>query len=102
MYYCKVGIALRVGIAELKNDEDVGAFLTAGYKCKWVVDLNTEHRGNDAIDFWNQSENVPVDETYDSSDAYCYSEEDDLDFIEFHTEWENNVVIKNIAKLPFS
>ena len=29
LYYCKVG-----SITELKNQEDVEAFLTVGYKCK--------------------------------------------------------------------
>lgn len=41
MYYCKVGIPLSVGIKELNKDEDVEAFLTAGYEGKWVVDLYT-------------------------------------------------------------
>ena len=50
LYYCKVGTPLRLGIKEIRNDDDVQSFLTCGYESKWVVDLYAEHLDEDALD----------------------------------------------------
>ncbi|GJX13876.1 hypothetical protein Tco_0205634 [Tanacetum coccineum] len=54
-----------------------------------------EHFDYDVLDFLNDGDNV--NETpYESSDEYYLSDEvEELDYVDFHTEGEENVVIKN-------
>ena len=100
LYYCKVGTPLKVGIKELKNDDDVQSFLKCGFESKWVVDLYAEHLDEDALDARDNEQSV--EEEYESSDAYCSSEEEDFHDVEFFHEGEDNVEIKNeTTKDPF-
>ncbi|GJX10221.1 hypothetical protein Tco_0200080 [Tanacetum coccineum] len=97
LYYCKVGTPLRVGITTLKNDADVDDFVNLCYQNKWVVDLYIEHNGYDALDIRDQSETLVHDEGNESSDAYYSSDDEDLRFVDFHTESYDNVVIKTFS-----
>ncbi|PWA64249.1 hypothetical protein CTI12_AA346450 [Artemisia annua] len=93
-------LSWQVGIKELKNDDDVQSFLTCGFETKWVVDLYVEHLDEDALDIRDNAESVQED--YESSDAYCSSEEEDFHDDEFFHEGEENVEIKNeTTKDPF-
>ncbi|GKB83555.1 hypothetical protein Tco_0950450 [Tanacetum coccineum] len=88
---------LKDGIKELKTDKDVEDFLRAGYENKWFVNLYTEHHDYDVLDFLTIDGNV--NETpYKSSDEYYSSDEvEEIDYADFHTEGEENVVIKNLS-----
>ncbi|GJR89345.1 hypothetical protein Tco_0213356 [Tanacetum coccineum] len=97
LYYCKVGTPLRIGITTLKNDVDVDAFVNLGYQNIWVVDLYLEHNGYDALDIGDQAETFVNDEGNESSDAYCSSDDEDLGFVDFHTEGYENVSIKTLT-----
>ncbi|PWA74663.1 RNA-directed DNA polymerase, eukaryota [Artemisia annua] len=82
LYYCKVGTPLRLGIKEIKNDDDVEAFLIVGYETKWVVDMYVEHLDDDAFDVRDFAETNNVDLGNESSDAYRSSDEEDYGFID--------------------
>ena len=103
LYYCKIGTPLRIGIKEIRNDDDVQAFVACGYESKWVVDLYAEHLDEDAIECRNRTEAIETDEGYESSDYYCSSdEEEDLGDVEFFHETDQNVEIKTVStKDPF-
>ncbi|GKE01719.1 zinc finger, PMZ-type containing protein [Tanacetum coccineum] len=85
LYYCKVGTPLRLGITSLKNDADVNGFVNLGYANKWVVYLYVEHNGYDVFDIRDQLENMVHNEDNESSD------DEELSFVDFHTEADNNV-----------
>ncbi|PWA80923.1 calcium/proton exchanger [Artemisia annua] len=102
LYYCKVGTPLRLGIKEIKNDDDVQAFLTVGYETKWVVDMYAEHLDDDAFDIRDFAEANNVDLGNESSDAYCSSDEEDYGDVEFFNEGDENVQIRVVTtKDPF-
>nr|GEZ59808.1 hypothetical protein [Tanacetum cinerariifolium] len=58
----------------------------------WVVDLHVEHNGYDALDIIGQSETMVHDEGNESSDAYCSSDDEELGFMDFHTEGDGEEV----------
>ncbi|GJZ22628.1 hypothetical protein Tco_0559667 [Tanacetum coccineum] len=60
------------------------------YYCK------VEHSGYDALDIRDQGETM-ADDGNESSDAYCFSDEEDLSYVDFHTEVNDNVVIKTVT-----
>ncbi|GJU12892.1 hypothetical protein Tco_1135288 [Tanacetum coccineum] len=97
LYYCSIKNELNVGFKELKTDKDVEDFLRVGYENKWFVNLYVEHFNYDVLDFLNNVGNV--NETpYESCDEYYSSDEvEELDYVDFHTEGEENVVIKNLT-----
>ncbi|GKC83675.1 hypothetical protein Tco_1139392 [Tanacetum coccineum] len=97
LYYCKVDTALRIGIKPLKNDSDVDQFVIFAYQNKWEVNLYVEHNGYDALDIRDQGETIADDEDNESSDAYCSSDDEDLCYVDFHTEVDDNVVIKTLS-----
>ncbi|GJU42837.1 hypothetical protein Tco_1195794, partial [Tanacetum coccineum] len=77
---------LSIGITKIKNDDDVDAFVNVGYQNKWVVNLYVVNNVYDELDIRYQGETMAVDEGNESSDAYCSSDEEDLSFVDFHTE----------------
>ncbi|GJY06754.1 hypothetical protein Tco_0373808 [Tanacetum coccineum] len=96
LYYCKVGTPLKLGIKIIKTDSDVDEFVNFGYQNKWQVNLYVEHSGCDAFDIRDQEETI-VDDGNESSDAYFSSDEEDLSYVDFHTEIDDNVIIKNVT-----
>ncbi|GJZ80821.1 hypothetical protein Tco_0645815 [Tanacetum coccineum] len=97
LYYGKVDIALRIGIKPLKNDTVVDQFVILAYQNKWEVNLYVEHNGYNALDIRDQGETKVDDEDNESSDAYCSSDDEDLCCVDFHTEADDNVVIKTLS-----
>ncbi|GJT28612.1 zinc finger, CCHC-type containing protein [Tanacetum coccineum] len=94
--------SLRVDITTLKNDVDVDDFVNLSYQNKWVVDLYVEHNGYDTLDIRDQSKTLVHNKGNESSDAYCSSDDEDLGFVDFHTQADDNVVIKTlITNDPF-
>ncbi|GKB15669.1 hypothetical protein Tco_0849592 [Tanacetum coccineum] len=96
LYYCKVGTPLRIGIKLLQNDSDVDQFVNFAYQNKWQLNLYVEHSGYDALDIRDQGETM-ADDGNESSDAYCSSDEEDLSYVDFHTELDDNVVINTVT-----
>ncbi|GJR69164.1 hypothetical protein Tco_0015229 [Tanacetum coccineum] len=97
LYYCSIKSELKDGIKELKTYKDVDDFLRVGYENKWFVNLYTEHHDYDVLDFLTIEGNV--NETpFEYSDEYESSDEvKEIDYVDFHTKGEENVVIKNLS-----
>nr|GEW07691.1 hypothetical protein [Tanacetum cinerariifolium] len=91
-----VGTPLKLGIKIIKTDSDVDEFVNFGYQNKWQVNLYVEHSGYDALDIRDQKETM-ADDGNESSDAYFSSDEEDLSYVDFHTEVDDNVIIKNVT-----
>ncbi|GJV64633.1 calcium/proton exchanger [Tanacetum coccineum] len=72
------------------EDSDVDEFVNFGYRNKWQVNLYVKHSGYDALDIRDQ-EKTMADDGNESSD------EEDLSYVDFHTEVDDNVVIKNVT-----
>ncbi|GKE20985.1 hypothetical protein Tco_1432497, partial [Tanacetum coccineum] len=96
LYYCKVGTPLRIGIKPLQNDSDVDQFVNFAYQNNWELNMYVEHSGYDALDIRDQGETM-ADDGNESSDAYCSSDEEDLSYVDFHTELDDNVVINTVT-----
>ncbi|GKB55146.1 zinc finger, PMZ-type containing protein, partial [Tanacetum coccineum] len=96
LYYCKVGTPLRIGIKPIQNDSDVDQFVNFAYKNKWQINLYVEHSGYDVLDIRDQGETM-ADDGNESSDAYCSSDEEDLSYVDFHSELDDNVVINTVS-----
>ncbi|GJR15321.1 hypothetical protein Tco_0797973, partial [Tanacetum coccineum] len=79
-----------------------GIVYRVGYENKWFVDLYVEYFDYDVMDFINEEANRVLSDG--SSDEYYSSDEiEEFDDIDFHTEGEENVVIKNLTTHdPFS
>ncbi|GKB21218.1 hypothetical protein Tco_0855141 [Tanacetum coccineum] len=60
------------------------------------VNLYVEHSGYDALDMRDQRKTM-VDDGNESSDAYWSSDEEDLSYVDFHKEVDENVVIKTVT-----
>nr|GEU97547.1 hypothetical protein [Tanacetum cinerariifolium] len=88
--------SIKIGIKIIKTDSDVDEFVNFGYQNKWQVNLYVEHSGYDAFDIRDQEETM-ADDGNESSDAYFSSDEEELSYVDFHTEIDDNVIIKNVT-----
>ncbi|GKC64614.1 hypothetical protein Tco_1097212 [Tanacetum coccineum] len=87
---------LKLGIKIIKTYSDVDEFVNFAYRNKWQVNLYVEHSGYDALDIRDQEETM-ADDGNESSDAYFSSDEEDLSYVDFHTEVDDNVILKNVT-----
>ncbi|GJT43974.1 RNA-directed DNA polymerase, eukaryota, reverse transcriptase zinc-binding domain protein [Tanacetum coccineum] len=62
-----------------------------------VVDLYVEHNGYDALDIRDQAKIMGYDEGNESSNAYYSSDDEDLGFVDFHIEADDNLVIMTLT-----
>ncbi|GKE86985.1 hypothetical protein Tco_1564460 [Tanacetum coccineum] len=96
LYYCPIRTPLNVGLKELKTNSDVRDFVRVGYENQWYIDLYMEHFDYDIMDFIKQEANGVLGSG--SSDEYYSSDEiEEFDEVDFQTEGEENVVIKNLT-----
>nr|GEU73930.1 hypothetical protein [Tanacetum cinerariifolium] len=96
LYYCKVRLPLK-SIKELKSDSGFDAFLLLSYENRMCVDLYVKHHNYDVLDFLLEETSDP-EIVSASSDEYCSDDESrDIDGVDFHTEGDHNVVIKNFT-----
>ncbi|GKD06369.1 hypothetical protein Tco_1181343, partial [Tanacetum coccineum] len=95
LYYYKVGMSLRLGLKELKTNEDVHGFMRLTYESKWAIDLYDEHFHYDVLHFVDASRN---DIQIENSDEYSFSDkQEQIEFVDFHSVGEENVITKNIT-----
>ncbi|GJW16473.1 hypothetical protein Tco_0020606 [Tanacetum coccineum] len=95
LYYCKTGTPLPLGIKECNSDNDVQAMLKAGYENGNMVDLYAEQFDYDVMSFINSEanvENIENDSDYYDSDDY-----EDIENVDFQTEADDNVVVKDFS-----
>ncbi|GJU87888.1 hypothetical protein Tco_1295434 [Tanacetum coccineum] len=96
LYYCKTGTTLALGIKELKYDKDVEDMLNDGYDNGNMIDLFVEHYDYDVIGLINLEpsleQNIENSNCYSSDDA-----EEEIDDVDFQTEGDDSVVIKDIT-----
>nr|GEV83626.1 hypothetical protein [Tanacetum cinerariifolium] len=64
----------------------VQGLIASLYYCKVGTPLRIEHSGYDALDIRGQGETMADDDGNESSDVYCCSDEEDLSYVDFHTE----------------
>ncbi|GJV29111.1 hypothetical protein Tco_1385559 [Tanacetum coccineum] len=85
-----------INFEELKTNNDVDEFLRLGYEQKWYIDLYVEHFDFDVLNFVNEEANGVI--SSGSSDEYYSSDEcEEIKGVDFYTEGEENVVIKNLS-----
>ncbi|GKF89821.1 hypothetical protein Tco_0263784, partial [Tanacetum coccineum] len=80
------------GIKECNSDNDVQAMLKAGYENGNMVDLYAKQFDYDVMSFINSEANVENDSDYYDSDDY-----EDIENVDFQTEADDNVVIKDFS-----
>ncbi|GKE02840.1 hypothetical protein Tco_1390823 [Tanacetum coccineum] len=93
-----------------ENDSNVDQFVNFAYQNKWKLNLYVEHSGYDALDIKDQGEHsrydaldirdqgeTMADDGNESSDVYCSSNEEDLSYVDFHTELDDIVVINIVT-----
>ncbi|GKC26844.1 hypothetical protein Tco_1034138 [Tanacetum coccineum] len=95
---------------EISDIVDTSKLNTTNIVQKWEglpadtgeVNSYVDHNGYDALDIRDQGETMAVDEGNESSDAYCSSDDEDLSYVDFHTEVDDNIVIKTMTiNYPF-
>ncbi|GKB84408.1 hypothetical protein Tco_0956680, partial [Tanacetum coccineum] len=104
VYYCKSGAKL-TSIREIKSDQDIVDMLKVGYDNGFQIDMYVDHFGYDIMEMvkWDRNEelrNTRIKAELDSSDDdYHYSDDDleEIENVDFHTEGDDSVVIKNIT-----
>ncbi|GJW15587.1 hypothetical protein Tco_0019720 [Tanacetum coccineum] len=96
LYYCKTGTTLALGIKEMKYDKDVEDMLNDGYDNGNMIDLFVEHYDYDVMGLINLEpsleQNIEDSDCYSSDDA-----EEQIDGVDFQTEADDCVVIKDIT-----
>ncbi|GJV38187.1 hypothetical protein Tco_1410664 [Tanacetum coccineum] len=104
VYYCKTGAKL-IGIREIKSDQDITDMLKVGYDNNNKIDMFVDHFGYDIMKMvkWDINEEMRKNrikaELESSDDDYDYSDDDlkQIENVDFYTEGDDNVVIKNIS-----
>ncbi|GKA89111.1 calcium/proton exchanger [Tanacetum coccineum] len=104
VYYCKSGAKL-TSIREIKSDQDIVDLLKVGYDNEFQIDMYVDHFGYDIMEMVEFDRNKELRKTrikaeLDSSDDdYHYSDDHlkEIENVDFHTEGDDSVVIKNIT-----
>ncbi|GKE08360.1 hypothetical protein Tco_1411911 [Tanacetum coccineum] len=104
VYYCKSGAKL-TSIREIKSDQDIVDLLKVGYDNGFQIDMYVDHFGYDIMEMVEYDRNKELRKTrikaeLDSSDDdYHYSDDDleEIENVDFHTEGDDSVAIKNIT-----
>nr|GFC00179.1 hypothetical protein [Tanacetum cinerariifolium] len=95
LYYCVPGTNLGSGIRELKTKDDTEEFMVLGYKNGSRIDLHTKIHGYDVLEMVADG-NLPKDDAQVSEEDGDLSEDSDPEFVNFHTEGEQNVVLEKL------
>ena len=99
VYYCKTGDKLSVGLKEIKSDQDIVDMLTVGYENGNMIDMYVEHLGYDLMELCefekNEEQNGNIIDS--SDDNYSSDDCEEIDCVDFQTEGDDSVSIKNIS-----
>ncbi|GKC00229.1 hypothetical protein Tco_0986365, partial [Tanacetum coccineum] len=104
VYYCKNDAKLS-SIREIKSDQDIADMLKVGYDNGNQIDMYVDHFSYDIMEMveFDRNEELRKNrikaELECSDDDYDYSDDDleQIDNVDFHTEGDDSVVIKNIS-----
>ncbi|GJX91917.1 hypothetical protein Tco_0345243 [Tanacetum coccineum] len=104
VYYCKSGAKL-TSIRKIKSDQDIVDLLKVGYDNGFQIGMYLDHFGYDIMEMVEYDRNEKLRKTrikaeLDSSDDdYHYSDDDleEIENVDFHTEGDDSLVIKNIT-----
>ncbi|GJT66034.1 calcium/proton exchanger [Tanacetum coccineum] len=99
LYYCQTGGKLNLGLRELRSNQDIGDMLKVGYENRNAIDMYVEHFGYDIMEMaevdrneeQNQNSIEYSDDDYNSSDC------EEIENVDFQTEGDESVVIKDIS-----
>ncbi|GJV94336.1 hypothetical protein Tco_1545913, partial [Tanacetum coccineum] len=99
LYYCQTGVKLNLGLRELRSNQDIGDMLKVGYENGNAIDMYVEHFGYDIMEMaevdrneeQNQNSIESSDDDYNSSDC------EEIENVDFQTEGDESVVIKDIS-----
>nr|GEW19116.1 hypothetical protein [Tanacetum cinerariifolium] len=104
VYYCKSNAKLS-SIREIKSNQDIVDLLKVGYDNGFQIDMYVDHFSYDIMEMveWDRNKELRKTRIKSESDSgdddYHYSDDDleEIENVDFHTEGDDNVVIKNIA-----
>ncbi|GKB85256.1 hypothetical protein Tco_0957528 [Tanacetum coccineum] len=97
VYYCKSGAKL-TSIREIKSDQDIVDLLKVGYDNGFQIDMYLDHFGYDIMEMVEYDRNEELKKTRIKVEL-DYSDDDleEIENVDFHTEGDDSVVIKNIT-----
>ncbi|PWA54416.1 hypothetical protein CTI12_AA436200 [Artemisia annua] len=101
LVYCgrNTGDKLSVGLKEIKSDQDIVDMLTVGYENGNMIDMYVEHLGYDLMELCefekNEEQNGNIIDS--SDDNYSSDDCEEIDYVDFQTEGDDSVSIKNIS-----
>nr|GEV50411.1 zinc finger, PMZ-type [Tanacetum cinerariifolium] len=90
---CRIGSDRR----PTRTDSDRTVPFRSGPRSGVLDQISLELNGYDALDIRDQGKTIADDEGNESSDADCFSDDEDLSYVDFHTEVDDNVVIKTVT-----
>ncbi|GJR61831.1 calcium/proton exchanger [Tanacetum coccineum] len=99
IYYCQTGVKLNLGLRELRSNQDIDDMLKVGYENRNAIDMYVEHFGYDIMEMaevdrneeQNQNSIESSDDDYNSSDC------EKIENVDFQTEGDESIVIKDIS-----
>ncbi|GJU91562.1 hypothetical protein Tco_1303985 [Tanacetum coccineum] len=95
IYLNKTGTTLALDIKELKSDTDVEDMLNASYDNGNMIDLFVEHYDYDVMGLIDLEPSL--EQNLEDSDCYSSDDCEKIDDVDFQTECDDNVVIKDIS-----
>ncbi|GJW46922.1 hypothetical protein Tco_0078568 [Tanacetum coccineum] len=99
VYYCQTSAKLSLDIRETKSDQDIVDMLKVGYDNRNEIDMYVEHFDYDIMEIAEFKENEEQnDNIIDySDDNYSSDDCQEIENVNFQTEGDDSVVIKNIS-----
>ncbi|GJT55862.1 calcium/proton exchanger [Tanacetum coccineum] len=99
LYYCQTGVKLNLGLRELRSNQDIGDMLKVGYENGNAIDIYVEHFGYDIMEMAevDRNEEQKQNSIESSDDDYNSSDCDEIENVDFQTEGDESVVIKDIS-----
>nr|GEV55292.1 copia LTR rider [Tanacetum cinerariifolium] len=99
LYCCQNGVKLNLGLRELRSNQEIGDILKVGYENGNAIDMYVEHFGYDIMGMAevDRSEEQNQNSIESSDDDYNSSDCEEIENVEFQTEGNESVVIKDIS-----
>ncbi|GJT47579.1 calcium/proton exchanger [Tanacetum coccineum] len=99
LYYCQTGVKLNLGLTELRSNQDIGDMLKVGYENGNAIDMYVEHFGYDIMEMAQADRNEEQNQNSieSSDDDYNSSDCEEIENVDFQTEGDESVVIKDIS-----